>query len=272
MHFAALNIAKKNWFVFRQSTKKIFVSDDGWKTMSRVRPTLTVPLNVDDVDARTIKGIGRIRSGLAEIAEGKHDDKYIELARHLVTAGSPNSIIRLGHEADHKLYPHSLRGGNHDYYKRAFRHVRSILLSVEGANFVFDYNGDGFFTKYGELGYPGNDYVDIISVNVYDRRPWTKNKFKLDWVYQFARSNGKPMAIAEWGLASTDWDPNGHNDNPTFIENMFDWMNELPESGPGSLFYAVYFNKPSKHNLDGFPNAKKRFKELFGERLNDRGN
>ncbi len=51
---------------------------------------------------------------------------------------------------------------------------------------------------------------------------------------------------------------------------MYDWMHDLPNTGPGSLAYQAYFNEDQAHDglhrLDAFPNSRIRFAQLFGAR------
>ena len=111
--------------------------------------------------------------------------------------------------------------------------------------------------------YPGDAYVDIIGLDVYDKGiPVAWNSATKSWVdpdrrvelgrctnlrfqRDFAIAHGKQVSYPEWGLSgvnATD-DLGVGGDNPTFIQGMYDWMNGLPASGPGSLAYHSYFNE-----------------------------
>ena len=58
------------------------------------------------------------------------------------------------------------------------------------------------------------------------------------------------------------------NDDPAFIQGIYDWMSSLPSSGAGSLAYQSYFNEDTSndgnHMLSHYPNAAARFRSLFG--------
>jgi hypothetical protein len=95
--------------------------------------------------------------------------------------------------------------------------------------------------------YPGNGYVDIIGMDVYDIGwvvyPGARAEFQsiltrrwgLDWLAKFARQKGKPIAIPEWGLGWGTSAPNSGivtnapgttsgGDDPTFINDMATWI------------------------------------------------
>lgn len=237
--------------------------------------------------------------GFRDIANGALDDQYRKLAENIKAAGAVNrTYIRLGHEAEINFYPWSMRdkevgdeyGNMNERYKEAFRHVVGVFRSVD-PGFMFDYQGDGSWAEidpqsgvsYAQSGYPGDEYVNVIGVDIYDTRSWEENKRRLDETKRLAILHGKQLSVPEWGLVykgckkgeQDDGDPNrGGGDNPDYIQNMYDWLNALPASGPGSLAYHVYFSGPdvSCHNInrkepDGslaFPRANAKFKELFG--------
>ena len=184
--------------------------------------------------------------------------------------GHAHAIIRLGPEQDIAWYPYSVRNGNEDVYISAFRHVVEVLRSVPGNRFLIDYQGNGSFDEtytsprtgitepYGDAAYPGDDVVDIIGVDVYNRGGWARVQRKLDYAQDLAVRHGKPMSIPEWGL----WVPET-GDDPEFIQNMYDWMLTMPADGPGSLKYHSYFWFYDEVDLAQAPEAKARFLELF---------
>ncbi len=272
LSFAAMNIGKKDWGDFRGSSWGMFTDPTAWRNVPYARPCITVPLNVGNSNARTAAGINDIKNGLTKVANGDFDMHYRKIANDMIDAGFANAIIRLGHEGDYDGYPHSFLGGNHAEYIAAFRRVHNVLLSVSGAAFLFDYNSNGNFSKYGALGYPGDAYVDIIGLDFYDKWPWEKTEEKLQAHLDFAISHGKPVSYPEFGLADPagctgNPDYCGKGDNPTFIQNVFNWLDNLPNSGPGSLVYANYFNGKSttfQYNLNRYPNSEIKFKQLFG--------
>ena len=272
MDFADANLGKNDWGEFGSTSWGLFENPHqfNFKDLTRVTPCLTVPLNTGSMSATNPTAIAQIRQGLISTANGDNDSRNTTLADRLIAAGHGDAIIRLGHEPDITYYPWSFREGNHDVYIQAFRHVHD-LLKGKSADFKFNYQGNGPWhtnnpstgTSMAESGYPGDEYCDIVGFDTYDKRPWSQLLERLNFCRDFAISKGKPFSIPEWGLWTAGTGGNG--DNPDYIQNMYDWLNTLPASGPGSLAYHCYFNGISESNLDQYPNAKARYLELFGK-------
>jgi hypothetical protein len=96
--------------------------------------------------------------------------------------------------------------------------------------------------------YPGDDVVDMISMDVYDHynSGWddlVRGDAGLQALRDFARTHGKLEAYPEWGCST---DTHGHGDDPEFIEHMADWFT----AAPGGVAYQGYWNTPA-----GGPNA-----------------
>jgi len=75
--------------------------------------------------------------------------------------------------------------------------------------------------------YPGDQYVSVIGVDMYDNNTYQSNSttefndfltepFGLNWLTQFASEHGKPLAVPEWGV-------NGNND-AAFIQLADQWF------------------------------------------------
>jgi beta-mannanase len=133
----------------------------------------------------------------------------------------------------------------------------------------FEYNcAVSGLTTWGEAAYPGDQHVDIIGLDIYNKKQG-KNPppFQTTWQrkllpaleshLQLARTHGKPVSYAEWA--------NGSVDEPAYIANMAEWFNRLPASGPGKLTYQCYFNvaQPS-YKLQNYPNTAAEYKRRFG--------
>jgi hypothetical protein len=273
--FADANVDHKTWTAFLGSTWGNFENTTSlFRNRPDVTPALTVPLRVSEIGGQTNKvgGPEIIRKELQDTANGLNDDKYRKVAERLVNFGQAKAIIRLGHEMDIEWYPHSIRNGNEDVYISAFRHVVGIFRSYPGNQFLIDYNGNGAFNlsyksprtgitqPYGDAGYPGSDYVDIIGVDVYNRGSWSNTKARLDYTLALAKKHGKPMSIPEWGLWVSET-----GDDPTFIQNMYDWINATPTTGPGRMIYHAYFQDHPEVRLELAPNSRSKFKQLFGQ-------
>jgi len=222
---------------------------------------------------------------LSATASGAHDSAIRYISQLLTRGGYPNAIIRLGWEFDGGWMPWSAVG-NEALWVRAYRHVHDVMRSVSPA-LEFDWNGDPGYMRRETAAYPGDDYVDIIGYDVYDQAPgipwnpstrswldphaaWKSFLPTLQWQRDFAVAHGKRVSYPEWALSGINAKvtANVGGDDPTFIQGMYDWMNSLPASGPGSLAYSSYFNADAdaQHRINGpdFPNASARFKALFG--------
>jgi hypothetical protein len=273
LRFVDLNIGHQSWTDFQGSTQGNYVDAGAFNTRTDVTTALTVPLRVSTAGRETEEGGGpeRIRADLQAVADGWHDEAYRTLGARLVSSGHPHAIIRLGHEQDIEFYPWSVRNGNEDVYIAAFRHVVGILRGTPGNEFVIDYQGNGSFAErytsprtgieqpYGDAAYPGDDVVDVIGVDVYNRGGWDRVRTTLDYTQDLARRHGKPMSIPEWGLWLSET-----GDDPSFVENMYAWINAMPARGPGSLLYHSYFWRHQEADLSSAPQAKAKFLELFG--------
>lgn len=132
-------------------------------------------------------------------------------------------------------------------------------------------------------------YVHIYGMDVYDdggggqsanynssTNTWTNPaavwSFRLSQLQlhrDLAIKYGLQVGYGEWACVSGTG--NG-NDDPTFIQGMFDWQNSLPADvatppahTPGSLAYHTYFNVfPTFSLSSGKPNALAKFKTLYG--------
>ncbi len=216
---------------------------------------------------------------------GRNDAAYRAGAQHLRSAGFNGVVIRLGWEFDGDWMPWSAVH-NEALWVRAFRHVHDVFRSVL-PNARFDWNGDPRWMQGEMAAYPGDAYVDIIGLDVYDKglqAPW--NPSTKSWVdpsaafdgdlpslmfqRNFAIAHGKQVSYPEWALSGGGAEAaNGAgSDDPTFIQRMYDWMNSLPANGAGSLAYHSYFNEDApndgNHMLSHYPNAQARFRALFG--------
>ena len=233
----------------------------------RMNLVMTVPLAFGKGSAKTQSGRTKIRAKLLETARGEWDADYRAVATSLIEGGYPDAVIRLGHEFTGSWFPWSAQG-NSDAFISAYRHVHGVLRSMS-PDFRFEWNSSkNTFVEYGPPAYPGDAYVDVVGLDVY-YRPSRGGKTMAEGAWQgsyrgalsahqeFARAHGKPVAYSEWA--------NGGVDEPAFIQNMYNWFESLPRSGPGSLAYHSYFNvDDSYYNLDSFPRSKRRYLELFG--------
>jgi len=186
---------------------------------------------------------------LATGATGAYNQYFVTLAQGLVAGGQGSSIIRLGWEFNGSWFPWAAANQAANFIAY-WQQIVTAMRSVSGANFKFEWNpasgdqsaGAGNLADY----YPGNSYVDLIGLDVYDiswgSYPGAAAEFTtlvtehygLKWLASFAAQQGKPMTLPEWGLGSGDSN-NGApvsapgtetsgGDDPTFINDMAGWI------------------------------------------------
>jgi hypothetical protein len=168
-------------------------------------------------------------------ATGAYDQYAFTLAQNLVNHGLGNSVIRLGHELNYTADIASVGTTAADYaaWVAYWQDIVTTMRSVPGADFVFDWNLNAGYRNIPLASvYPGDSYVDIISVDQYDDTVSTPTGStpQQDWqqiwnqpdglatVLDFAQSHGKPVAFPEWGLAATT--SHGFGDDPYYISEM----------------------------------------------------
>ncbi|MGA2837805.1 MAG: glycosyl hydrolase [Acidimicrobiales bacterium] len=190
---------------------------------------------------------------LAEGATGAYNTYFEQLARNLVAAGMGDSYLRLGWEFNQSRYPW-YPAGQPANFVAYWRQIVTTMRGVPGADFSFVWNpsrGDngpkdaamGNFADY----YPGDDYVDIVGMDIYDtawnRYPGEPAEFHtmltqtwgLDWLARFGAEHDKPLAIPELGLGPfgpsagagqpfTGSGNVGGGDDPAFISDMLQWI------------------------------------------------
>ena len=275
--------------------KNVLNADLVQSVKGRAKLCYQIPVAFGPANAKKDEDIPAVRAQLQQTIDGAYDDDYRATAQVLVDAGFGDAIIRVGHEFSGRWYPWSAVN-NGDAYAAAFRHVVTIFRAVS-PQFTFDFNGSNQgFGQWAQAAYPGNDYVDIIGVDIYDRalpknyydagkkgwgnsqQAWDKEFLpRLETMRKFAVEKGKLISIPEWGIEGvTDKESNGiegrmtvGGDDPTFIHNMAKWMNSLPKSGPGSLAYHSYFwanmTTEGPHTLDKLPASAAAFLQEFGD-------
>lgn len=208
---------------------------------------------------------------LAAGAHGDYDYHWEALGRNLVIAGFPKVMLRLAWEFNGGWYPW-FAGQDPAAFVTYWQRIVTALKKAPGQGFRFDWNptlGKGNMTNV-EAAYPGDAFVSRIGTDVYDST-WTSGDaatrwntyltqpYGLNWQVGFATAHGKAMTHPEWGL--TDSAHHGGGDNSLFIERMYEWL------ATHNVTAACYFQHDAgdgSHVLDHFPNAKARFKELFG--------
>jgi Glycosyl hydrolase family 26 len=202
------------------------------------------------------------------VASGADNSYYTTLAQNLVAGGFGSSYIRLGWEFQGGWFPWNIcnSDGQADFVN-AFRNIVTSMRSVS-ANFKFIWNPDdsadtscaGQVEDY----YPGDNYVNMVALDVYDMNGavdsdsarwtdmlngvnaggWTATRpesingqsfegYGLNWLAAFGHEHGKEIGLPEWGLWSSSSD--GGGDDPYFVNQMASWI-KTNATGP-SIFW-----------------------------------
>jgi hypothetical protein len=241
------------------------------------------------------------------VATGGADGYYQTLAQNLVNAGFGTSYIRLGWEFNADWMGWGICNQNGDGlaswagdFVPAFQHIVTAMRSVPGANFKFIWNPiDSSNSSCAganlENFYPGDAYVDDVSLDVYDgiggtvsdATRWTDmldgvssggwtavtpaaiaaqsfQGYGLSWLAAFGTEHSKEVGLPEWGL--TDSGTNGGGgDDADFMIQMTDWI-KANATGP-----VIYWNYPGgtlpldipNYTNGNTPNATAVFKAAF---------
>jgi hypothetical protein len=201
-------------------------------------------------------GAGSLRS----IGAGDQDYVWRKIAQDLQASGYGDSIIRIGWEPNSPSHRWLATASTADHYRMGFRRVVQVMRA-EAPGLKFDFNincGTGLEGSPDRLApltllYPGDDVVDLLGCDIYDR--WSTHAIDdLQWrgvlrplrspglqdIVDFARAHGKGAAVPEWGLARNENGNNGGGDNPYYIQAMFGFF----RANSDVLAYECYFDEP----------------------------
>jgi hypothetical protein len=196
----------------------------------------------------------------AACARGDFDAHIRTFGQSVVNYGAPKAILRLGWEANRlNGFPWAVTGDGSDY-KACFRRWVSVLRTVPGQRFVIDWNMQDKSIFPLDQMYPGDDVVQIIGINPYDRCPplrteaqwnaWYNSKHKdgrnprgIGTWLAFARQHGKKFSVPEWGIGGplvpiSKCGGESGIDNPFFIRKMFAFF----QANAKDIAYEGYFN------------------------------
>lgn len=207
-------------------------------------------------------GMPRSGATLEGCADGAYDARYRSYGRAMQEAGLGRIVLRIGWEWDGSANPMGIEGdsGKAVLYRRCFRNIaRNVRAGYGGSagGILFDFNSTTGIAHRGGLpllnsGYPGDDVVDIVSVEGFDNRPcaqpadaacrWGRVLRSLTLVRDFARARGKRMAIPEWAVWNTTGSPDPYHiqgfDNPMHVRNLCAFARDPANN----VLYYVYFN------------------------------
>jgi hypothetical protein len=210
---------------------------------------LSFPMLTNDISGR-----------FAQCAAGDYDQYVRDAANALKGHGLGDTIVRLGWEPNGN-FPWSVGGDRWDRrgdYLQCFRRQVDIFRSIiPNVQIEWDNRRRGAIRGPVQAIYPGNDYVDIIGVMLYDRWDIHTNEAEWDEQYmerdkygglrgigtylEFARQNGKKFSVPEWAVSNNDNDPSSF-DNPFFVRRMYQFFDE----NASDIAFEGYFNCGAK--------------------------
>lgn len=230
-------------------------------------------------------------TNMAAGASGAYNSHWTYLAEKLVETGQGDAIIRMGWEMN--LANGSPAGLNHwkwtvsnstqaTHYINYWRQIVDTMRAVPGANFLFDFcPGNGWGVYPAINSYPGDDYVDIIGLDVYnvsftnpkpgpmatwDTLVGNSGNYSMLYWRDFAVSRGKFTSFPEWGTGIRPNDNWGNGDDPHFIKKMHQWIADPANN----VLYHTYWDYQASDFLcqisnNQYPASAAMFKALFGQ-------
>lgn len=216
---------------------------------------------------------------LAQVANGSMDDLARAIATEMVAGGRGDDVIRLGWEFNMAFHAWSAVDDPAGY-AAAFRRIVTVMRSVPGAQHLrFDWNYGCNGRAIDMAAYPGDEFVDVIGMDCYDRSYvdtytdpiqrfdyFYSRPFGFKWIAEFAAERGKPIGLAEWGISSRHVD-GAEPDNPVYIHRLLSWI------AANDVAYFNYFESDSgfRHRLMlHYPEAAARYRYMVQEWLPNR--
>ena len=225
------------------------------------------------------------------VASGGADGYFKTLAQNLVSAGFGTSYIRLGWEMNSSQMGWAIcnqQGSAADSWINdfvpAFQHIVTSMRSVSGTNFKFIWNPIDTSSSscpgvHMESLYPGDKYVDVVALDVYDGistptsdttrfsdllngtgsggyvaespeaingQSFNGEGYGLKWIAAFGKAHNKEISLPEWGLDSSSQDAGG-GDDAYFMTQMVAWI-KANATGP-----AIFWNYGSSSGNGTLP-------------------
>ena len=250
---------------FDQRSWADLVSDSEWsiKCYAAIRSTTGFTFSIPMLPADGV-------STLAKGAAGDYDHIFTQIAKTLVANGFATTTVRLGWEFNGNWQPWSSYKDN-AHFVGFYQRIVTLMKSVAGARFAFEWCPNlGTGTLAPDRSYPGDDFVDVVGMDVYDghwsaidatpEKRWAffvARDHGLQWQVDFAKAHGKRYSFPEWGCCGDDT-----GDDPYFINHMAEWLKS------NGYFYADYWDSNTAYRgdlMDGqYPKAAAAYIADFG--------
>lgn len=186
-----------------------------------------------------------------ECAAGAFDSHFKAIGSYLNSQGNGNTIVRLGWEANNHSYPWRVQGDVAGFKACFARAATALRSGAPGIQIAWHMAKKGKHKGPVTELYPGDAYVNQVSLSYYDRFPFHHNAtvwaqqynatynggpYGLGAWLNFARSRGKKLSIGEWGV--NDGYDGGGTDNAFYVQKM----GEFFRGNAGSIGYEGYYN------------------------------
>ncbi len=202
----------------------------------------------------------------ADCYNGKYDSSY-KIVATTISARDPAAILRFGHEMNGNWYDWSMDGpaGTAAEYAQCYQHIVGVFRAIS-PKFLFDWNpGLGMWAGLdGVRTYPGDAFVDFVSLDMYEDSQWFKGTPDERWQYfldgdgrgltywaKFVKDHNKQLGFDEWA---------SNIDDGSLIGHMAQWMKDNP------THHQMYWDSDAafKGSFASNPNNGKAFQQLFG--------
>lgn len=241
----------------------VFPGISSWSTLT----THTTGRSTTPVRVTSLALLPRTAAGQFQAcADGQFDSSYKTVALNLAANGARTNVVRLGWEANIGSDSHPWgvdTAAQIPLFKSCWRHAAQVMKAAY-PNIKMDWTSAKKTQTSAFIAtdlYPGGDVVDIIGVHYYDSGPEKNTQALWDKYYNmtyrggpwglgtwlnYARSQGKPLSVGEYGV----WAANGVSisaaDDPVYINNMANFF----RSNAPNIAYETYFNSlPNEHML-----------------------
>ncbi|OBC06604.1 hypothetical protein A5788_03115 [Gordonia sp. 852002-50816_SCH5313054-c] len=232
--------------------------------LARIAETGAVPI-VSIEPWNPSGGVNQPDYRLSRIADGAFDSDLRRWATGLKEFGKP-VIVRFAHEMNGDWYPWGMHvnGNTPQSYIDAWRHVRSILTSIDPHNISMVWapmaaiSGIPGF----DAAYPGDDEVDYLGIDGYNwgndgKHGWASPEFIFsDAFVSLRRLGDKPILVTE--VASAD-DPDPTR-KATWIHDFVSLVSREPDVDGFVWFQA---NKERDWRFNSNPQSEKAFRSAL---------
>jgi hypothetical protein len=223
---------------------------------------------------------GDANATMAGCAAGSYNSKWVTFANTMLSTNQGSSIIRLGWEMNGNWYKwggeaNAANARAHaTQFAACFRQIVTTVRAV-APNLKFDWNVNRGFSEGIRAtadvlaAYPGDDVVDIVGIDSYDSwLSWNdqlNSEQALNYWLNFAIAHDKKLSVPEWGVFTSANGKGGHDDNPTYIQAMYDFFT----ANAANIAYESYFSNETDDGANSLwnpvqmPLSSAKYKQLW---------